>query len=204
MNTAQPALADESGAMNAEALQARIDTDSHWLHGAGVCRVGLLAANGMPWVIADRALEQSGALNVPLPHHFSAEQLSHAINDAGLDALLTDDASLCRELATGFTATNAAPGSGLRLLRRQGNFDVPSLPTGTQKITYTSGSTAEPKGCLSDGRQHGPCCCVAGAVDAASRQPSSHGFVAAGNAAGKPCRSLRPAARGCDLCGAFG
>ncbi len=149
MNLTGPALADQRAAMNAETLRTRIDVDARWLDGAGVRRVGLLAANGMPWVIADRALEQAGALNVPLPQHFSAEQLSHAIDDAGLDAFLTDDPSYCLELATGFTATNAAPGSGLSLLRRQGGFSIPCLPAGTQKITYTSGSTAAPKGvCL--------------------------------------------------------
>lgn len=113
--------------------------------------LGLLADNGIDWVLADLAALQSGITVVPLPTYFSSAQLRHAIRSAGIDRVLTDQpADLCA--LTGFLVQDEGifHGSlhGVRV-EPSGGGQV-CLPAGTQKISFTSGTTGAPKGvCLS-------------------------------------------------------
>ncbi len=90
-------------------------------------------------------------LAVPLPGSFAAAQMTHALDDAGVDAVLTDDTPALQTLLPGWRRDGTSPISGLHRFRRQLDFTSrPVAPAGTRKITYTSGSTANPKGvCLS-------------------------------------------------------
>ncbi len=130
-------------------LQVALTAESAWLRAATGPRVALLADNGVPWAVADLALHLLGRLCVPVPGYFTDAQMQHALDDAGVDSLLTDDPA--RALALGAWREAGRSPHGLVLLRRhRSGDDVPSVPAGTVKITYTSGSTAEPKGvCLS-------------------------------------------------------
>jgi len=112
-------------------------------------RVGLLLDNGAAWVIADLALLQAGMTCVPLPAFFSATQLRHVLADAALDTVLTDRPERLQSLL-------GRPPDGTLII---GNTSLdcfnlstatgPQLPAGTTKITYTSGTTGEPRGvCL--------------------------------------------------------
>jgi acyl-CoA synthetase (AMP-forming)/AMP-acid ligase II len=56
-----------------------------------VRRVALLASNSAGWVVADLALHFERLPSVPLPVFFTDAQLRHAIDDAGIETLLTDD-----------------------------------------------------------------------------------------------------------------
>jgi len=141
---------DDRGALAAADLIEAARTESAWLAAHGVRCAGLLADNGRGWAIADLALLGAGIPAVPLPHHFSAGQLRHALLGAGADALLTDRPQLFLDLDAGLRPAGHSPASGLALLQRDGpGPDACPLPPGTAKVTYTSGSTAEPKGvCL--------------------------------------------------------
>ncbi len=80
---------------------------------------------------------------------FTDAQLRHALDDAGIDALLTDEPALAGRLAAGFSAAGQLPAAGLGIWRRPRQPSPPALPPGTVKVTYTSGSTGTPKGvCL--------------------------------------------------------
>lgn len=117
------------------------------LWAAGVQTVGLYADNGPAWILADLALSFAGLRCVPLPRFFTTAQLRHALTDSGADAVLVDDDRLESELGLPLREATCG-GSALRLLAvpRAG---VVELPAGTAKLTYTSGTTAEPKGvCL--------------------------------------------------------
>lgn len=145
------ALADDRRELRYGALAAALEEESGWLAARGAARFGLLAENGVAWALADLALHESGKLNVPLPGWFGARQLGHAVEDAGIEAVLTDRPRELLEQWPQLTFAARAPRSGLTLLeRRAGSTALPALPAGgVAKVTYTSGSTAEPKGvCL--------------------------------------------------------
>lgn len=83
--------------------------------------------NGIDWVVADLALLSLGRPSIPLPPFFTPQQRASALADAGATGSITN--------------TRIVP------------FDhaIAAIPAGTVKISYTSGSTGEPKGiCLDD------------------------------------------------------
>lgn len=83
--------------------------------------------NGIDWVIADLALLKLGRPCIPLPPFFTGDQRAAALADAGAVAAITP--------------------AGIILHRHP----VRDVPRGTAKISYTSGSTGDPKGiCLGE------------------------------------------------------
>jgi long-subunit acyl-CoA synthetase (AMP-forming) len=115
------------------------------------CRTaGLLADNGIDWIIADLAALQSGTTLVPLPPYFSESQLRHVIAASSLDTLILDRASHERfPHGAAFERADRDYGN-LRLLQRPAILDDDPCAGAAAKITFTSGSTGEPRGvCLS-------------------------------------------------------
>ncbi|GIK34812.1 MAG: long-chain acyl-CoA synthetase [Gammaproteobacteria bacterium] len=147
-----PALVDAGGTLSASTLLDQVARESRWLASCGAQRFGLLADNGRGWAIADLALLAAGRPCIPLPQHFGPGQLRHALDSAGVDAVLSDEPRRLLELEAGFVVRGHGAGTGLALLMRDREQQAPViLPPGTLKVTYTSGSTAEPKGvCLGD------------------------------------------------------
>ncbi len=108
--------------------------------------VAVLTDNGPPWAIADLACLHAGKVHLPLPGFFTPDQWRHALQQTAADAVLTDHPQLVQALGLGFESAHAW--QGLTLMRRQ--VSAVGLPTATCKISYTSGSTGQPKGvCLS-------------------------------------------------------
>jgi long-subunit acyl-CoA synthetase (AMP-forming) len=115
------------------------------LEALGARRVALALDNGADWVAWDLALLDSGRVCVPVPGFFSQQQQAHVLDSAGIDTLIGDPIVAAR--VDGFRETE--DGIFQRVPRA-----VPSLPAGTVKITYTSGTTGQPKGvCLDAGAQ---------------------------------------------------
>ncbi len=111
------------------------------------CRVlAVLADNSLEWVIADLAALHAGRVHLPLPAFFTQEQLAHALEQTGADAMLTDQPGRVEALGLGYTAVGAW--RGLAWMRRE--CSPVNLPLGTAKVSFTSGSSGTPKGvCLS-------------------------------------------------------
>ena len=112
-------------------------------------RVLAIAADNSPdWAIVDLAAAAAGIPTVPLPPFFSAGQVEHVLADSGADAIAADEPGSVPllSLPTRF-ARELTP--RLALLRLDAPADAATLPPGTARISYTSGTSGTPKGvCL--------------------------------------------------------
>ena len=132
-------------------LMQQVDRFSEFLQTHRCRTAGLLADNGIDWVIADLASLQSGTTLVPLPPYFGEAQLRHVIEASSMDVLMLDRISHQRfPQAFAFERTDRDCGN-LCLLHRPAAIDTrDSRAAAAAKITFTSGSTGQPKGvCLS-------------------------------------------------------
>ncbi|TWC31391.1 long-subunit acyl-CoA synthetase (AMP-forming) [Pseudomonas sp. SJZ079] len=134
------ALSDGSRQLSYRQLLDDLQQRSEQLRRSGVQRVALALDNGIDWVLWDLAALKAGLVCVPLPGFFSAAQQQHVLDSAGVDCLIGANLAEYRDL--GFAEMAGG------LLQRP--LDRPAvLPVGTCKITYTSGTTGQPKGvCL--------------------------------------------------------
>jgi len=89
--------------------------------------LGIALPNGIDWILWDLAAIKSEVISVPIPVFFTKEQQEHLLKTAGISHVISEG---------GLYETGATPSN--------------IIPKGTAKITFTSGSTGEPKGvCLS-------------------------------------------------------
>jgi long-subunit acyl-CoA synthetase (AMP-forming)/pyrroloquinoline quinone (PQQ) biosynthesis protein C len=101
--------------------------------------------NGPAWIVADLAALAAGIVHVPLPMFFTPAQTAHALQAAGADAVLCDAADA---LPTPTPSLPLAVAGAALQLGRLTSPHVP-LPAACAKITFTSGTTGQPKGvCL--------------------------------------------------------
>lgn len=107
--------------------------------------VAALADNSPDWIALDLAAADLGVPFVPLPAFFSAAQLAHALGAAGVHALFCADPGLAHAL--GFPSQTICKGK-LALFETASRLPV-AVPDNVSKLTFTSGTTSEPKGvCL--------------------------------------------------------
>lgn len=133
------------------------DWSADQLHGAqqaaqellkrtGTRVLATLLDNSAAFVAIDEACAQAGLIHSPLPLFFSAEQIRLALQSAGVDTLIAEPAVAA--------AWSELPWQEVRVADRLLQMtrlrpEAVAYPPGTQKITYTSGSTGAPKGvCL--------------------------------------------------------
>jgi long-chain acyl-CoA synthetase len=143
------ALTDGHRSITYSQLGPLVRSEASLLHATGGLRFGLLAENGCGWAVADLAIHHLHRVNVPLPAYFTPAQMRHAIDDAGIDTLITDRREEVVDRWPEFWLVGTLS-NGLAILQRAVDpAQRRAVPIGTTKITYTSGSTAEPKGvCL--------------------------------------------------------
>ena len=112
--------------------------------------VALYADNGIDWIVTDLACRVLGICIVPVPLFFSAAQIKHTISSSGATALISDQQGIENLIG----ATVGQPFCGTTSLYTLEASESVALPDGTQKITFTSGTTGSPKGvCLSAEQQ---------------------------------------------------
>ena len=114
--------------------------------------IALAMDNCPAWAVIDIATIANAIPLVPIPAFFSDTQIEHAIKDAGASVLITDDPTRFSKIFDYLiqqTSTFTVAGKRLMLMRL--NIATKKLADSTAKITYTSGTTGQPKGvCLSE------------------------------------------------------
>ena len=116
--------------------------------------IGLALDNSPLWAVLDLAGLRAAKPVIPLPFFFSTEQVAHSIRDAGIDCILTDQPEAYRKLleavgiGIGAVFAHELNGQTFSDIRLR-DIAAKPLPAGTVKVTYTSGTTGNPKGvCL--------------------------------------------------------
>jgi long-chain acyl-CoA synthetase len=123
------------------ALQARQDPRA---------AVAILADNDPEWLVVDLATQALGVALVPLPLFFTPEQWLHVLRASGAQAVFCADPGLAALL--GFITPVTCDGPLGLYESRDAATRAPC--DGIQKITFTSGTTATPKGvCLGTQQQ---------------------------------------------------
>lgn len=141
-----PAIVSEAGSWDYRELHRRVIELSQWLRGRCARVVALLADNSPSWALLDLACLHAGVTLVPIPGFFSEAQRRHLLEDSGAEAIIApavdDPVSAVR-----------LPGTGLSWLSLHSG-DRPRVSWPVSKVTYTSGTTGQPRGvCLSASNQ---------------------------------------------------
>ncbi|MDM5180049.1 AMP-binding protein [Massilia sp. DJPM01] len=147
-----PLIDGGAGPWTRAMLQARIAQLRAALlaRSAPLAPVALLADNSPEWLAIDLCTQEMGITLVPLPLFFTPAQWLHVIAQSGAQALFC--AQPQQGAALGFGKAIDC-GGALALCENLLAAAAPAL-TDVQKITFTSGTTSNPKGvCLSTAQQ---------------------------------------------------
>ncbi len=148
-------LRDASRQFDCQQLEQAVGHFSRVLNTLGIERLALFADNSIDWIIADLACQKLNIVLLPLPAYFTPLQLQHTLKASGINHILTDNTrylqNLLPELALQIQYEYV---TDLCFLQLGTENKAREVPRGTGKITFTSGSSGQPKGvCLSTEQQ---------------------------------------------------
>lgn len=115
-------------------------------------RLGIVGETGLPWALADWAAQTLGLVTVPVFPTLPADQAQLILRDAGVSAVLAQDAkqsAKCEGLGVPVVLFDALGSLDSPLDRDawERSVDGPAQ-TDLATIIYTSGTTGEPKGAM--------------------------------------------------------
>ncbi|MBX3609646.1 MAG: AMP-binding protein [Hydrogenophaga sp.] len=135
-----------SAAWRAADWQQQVDAAAGLLQRTGVRVLASLLDNGAAFIALDEAALATQTVHVPLPPFFTPAQTQHALRAAGVDLLVASPAlsALWPQLTWTHQQLAGEPVSVATI-----DADPVPMPAGTAKLTFTSGTTGQPKGvCL--------------------------------------------------------
>lgn len=145
-----PAILGGARVLSYADLQTELNTLIAQLRNLGVSSLALDLDNGPAWVLLDIAALACGITLIALPPFFSTAQLLHTLTQAGVERVISDNPQRLRqrmqEMNLQENGKLTAAGTTLGVLNT--GLATRSLPAGVAKITFTSGTTAEPKGVM--------------------------------------------------------
>jgi long-chain acyl-CoA synthetase len=134
--------------------------DAHGHVASAPLKVGLVMDNAPEWIVADLALLASGAIEVPVPLAFSADQAFHLLE--GIDLCLVNEPGAIRMAQWRADAGKTDVAPPMRLVDMESLSAQPPQPIspgneqrnvvsvagndGICKVIHTSGTTSRPKG----------------------------------------------------------
>jgi long-subunit acyl-CoA synthetase (AMP-forming) len=115
---------------------------ANWFIERSIKSVCINLSNSYEWIVADLACQEAGVVCTPVPQFFSAQQIKHLIEQTLPDVTFTNALNECDRIET-------VSNIGLKAHFHY-SAQTAAVPLNTAKITFTSGSTGQPKGvCLS-------------------------------------------------------
>lgn len=142
------ALHDAHGKLTYTELLEHVQTMAARLSVLSPRAIGIFADNGRAWAITDLAAWLANIPIVPLPTFFSNAQLEHVLHSAGIDLVISDNFDRLSQLPALHNADTFSFFNELKYAQLHTAKNI-SLPDDTWKVTFTSGTTGDPKGvCL--------------------------------------------------------
>ncbi|WP_297811217.1 AMP-binding protein [uncultured Methylophaga sp.] len=140
------AISNSEVSLSWTALLTLVDLAAEQLQSYRGQVVALLAENDIDWVVIDLACLKNGVILLPLPAFFSDQQRRFALRESGATAMILSNAE---------SHDTLTPLIGNLALLALDCVTGTRIPDHTVKVTFTSGSTGQPKGvCLSEANQY--------------------------------------------------
>ena len=131
-------------------LIGQIITVAEQLKHRNIRTLALDMNNGPAWALCDLAAMHAGIQLIPIPPFFSSQQVRHVLEQAGVQALISDNPVFSRSRAGDRLREESRPieilGNSYAWIAAEGEGD--RIPEGVLKVTFTSGTTGEPKGVM--------------------------------------------------------
>ena len=138
------ALVETQRTISYAALPQHLRDISAELAALGIRRLAIYGDNSIDWALIDLAAMSSNIIVVPIPLFFSNAQIQHLCEASKVDAIFAD-----RPFPTSMDTKISAKTLNGYFMKLPVSLESPTAPP-FQKITFTSGSTGDPKGaCLS-------------------------------------------------------
>lgn len=155
---ARLALQGSRQRLNYAELHDQVVVLAEHLRSLNVRSLALALDNGPVWALFDLAALEAGVALLPIAPFFSPTQVRHALSQTAVEMIITDNAEGFRSKVSGMpteeTSSWSLLGENLTCLRTA--FRETRIPHYVHKVTYTSGTTADPKGVLLSWEQMRP------------------------------------------------